>query len=133
MPLTVFCTYCSARKNPAKSPIRAIERYISKRINSVAEKAKSEHSKFMIFSGKYGLIGPDQTIPDYNHLLMPKEIETHSSFVAKQIKEKKIEKILFYVGDTVADKNIKTYAECASRACEKAHIDFEIRRTPINE
>ena len=56
----------------------------------MAEKAKSEHSKFMIFSGKYGLIGPDQTIPDYNHLLMPKEIETHSSFVAKQIKEKKI-------------------------------------------
>ena len=69
----------------------------------MAEKAKSEHSKFMIFSGKYGLIGPDQTIPDYNHLLMPKEIETHSSFVAKQIKEKKIEKILFYVGDTVVD------------------------------
>ena len=133
MSITVYCTYCSAKKNPEKKPIQAIKRYVSRRINFVAKEAQSAQSMFMILSGKYGLIDAHQMIPDYDHLLIEEELEAHSAVVAAQLKNKNIGEIIFYMGNTRRDRKIKPYAQSMIMACKKANTTLEIRSVSENE
>jgi cytoplasmic iron level regulating protein YaaA (DUF328/UPF0246 family) len=41
--------------------------------------------KFLILSGKYGILEPSDPIPYYDHLLQSSEVSEHSKKVADQL------------------------------------------------
>lgn len=125
--MTVYATYCSASKVKTQSLVAAINLYQSKRIESIFQIAKKNNRQFIILSGKFGLLDPNDKIPYYDHLLTSNEVAKHSSLVASQLKKKGITEVLFYAGDVNRDINIQTYIDCISLAAEKAYISVEVK------
>ncbi len=80
--MTIFCTYCSAKKDRSQGELPAIQRYRSHRIKSVYIAAVSLGLKFLILSGEYVILEPSDPIPYYDHLLQSSEVSEHSKKVA---------------------------------------------------
>jgi vancomycin permeability regulator SanA len=81
------------RKKRDETPIPAIERYKSIRIQTVFSLAKEQGIKFLILSGDYGLLEAKDKIDFYDHLLLEHEVEKKALFVSAQLKEKKFLKL----------------------------------------
>jgi len=124
--MLAYCTYCSAKKHYSKMPLPAIKLYDSERINKIADLAQKQNSKFLILSGKYGLLESDEKIPFYDHLLIDSEVEHHANLVASHLREKNITQIIFYMGNIEQDENIKPYRDCLQKACAECGITIEI-------
>lgn len=129
--MLAYCTYCSAEKNHSEKLLPAIDLYQSERITTIFNSAKTEGRRFIILSGKLGIIEPYQKIDYYDHLLKPSEVEDHAELVASQLKEKKISQLVFYMGSIAHDKNIKPYADCILEASAKSQISIEFRDAPF--
>ena len=123
--MKAYCTYCSADKNYSDQPLSAISLYKSKRITEVSENAEKADIKFVILSGKYGIVDADEKIDYYDHLLIASEVEEHSELMATQLKEKNISHVVFFMQSVAIDKNIKAYADCILKASEKIGITIE--------
>ena len=93
---SVISTICSKEKSPEQGLIPARNRYLSERINQVGKIALDANLEFLILSGEYGLIGADQEIPYYDHLLKIDEVDDLTDIVKKQIFELKADEIIFY-------------------------------------
>lgn len=124
--MKAYCTYCSAQKDPSQKMLPAIKRYKSQRIRSVYEESQKEKHKFIIFSGKFGLLYPNDEVPFYDHLLRISEVEEHAKKIADQIDEMGFNQIVFFVRSPLEDKNVLNYIECLSLACDKTHTRLEI-------
>ena len=131
--MIAYCTYCSNEKNDSKILLPVLERYKSKRILTVFNFAKAKGLKFVILSGKYGILDVEQSIHYYDHLLSASEVEKHSDMVASQLKEKKITKIIFYTNSIEYDKNLKAYIDCILIASAKGEISLEIKELSFND
>jgi len=131
--MIAYCTYCSKEKNDSKTLLPVLERYKSKRISTVFNFAKAKGLKFVILSGKYGVLDVEQSIHYYNHLLSANEVEKHSDMVVSQLKAKKITKIIFYTNSIECDKNLKPYIDCISMASAKGEITLEIKELFFND
>ena len=131
--MLVYCTYCSADKHFLDARVPAIELYKSHRIAEVFNLAKDAGTAFLILSGKYGIIGPNERIEHYDHLLKSSEIELHSDKIAKQINSINISSIVFFMRSVDKDKNLQAYLDCISRACEKATIKLEVRVSEFHD
>ena len=105
----------------------AIQLYDSERISKVFKLAKSQNTKFVILSGKYGLVEAHQQINYYDHLLDQTEVESHSGVMASQIATKDISEIVFFSNTVEADPNLLPYLRCIKRACEIAKIPITIK------
>lgn len=126
-----YCTYCSAAKNQRKQKLPAIQLYKSKRIESVLQSAENDGIQFLILSGKYGLVEPDEEIDYYDHLLLPSEVDEHSILVASQLKLKKITKLLFLMNNPKFDNNLIAYRDCMKKACAKIGIPLIIKEVHL--
>ena len=124
--MLVYCTYCSADKHYSEMPVPAIQLYNSDRIAKVFEAAKQSNTAFLILSGKYGMLDPNDEINYYDHLLTSSEIEIHSDLIASQIISKNITTIKFYMNSVERDKNLQAYKDCISKACAKSAIQLKI-------
>lgn len=124
--MLAYCTYCSADKDYSELPIPAIDLYKSERILKVFEAAKQANTAFLILSGKYGVICPNEQVSYYDHLLKSSEIENHSDLIAAQIKSKNITSIEFFMSNIEKDGNLQAYVDCISKACLKASILLKI-------
>ena len=125
--MLAYATYCSALKNYSKKALPAIQLYDSERISKVFELAKSQNAKFVILSGKYGLVEPHQQINYYDHLLDQTEVETHAGVIASQIAAKHISEMVFFSNPVETDPNLLPYLKCIGSACEKAEIPINIK------
>lgn len=92
----LICTICSKEKRMDIRPLPAQIRYKSDRIKKVNAIAKDKGFPFVILSGKYGILSPDEKIPYYNHLLKPKEAGLLTKRVTQQIKVYDIDEVIFY-------------------------------------
>jgi len=128
--MLAYLTYCSAQKNYSKKAVPAIELYVSDRISKVFELANSQNAKFVILSGKYGLVEAHQQINYYDHLLNQTEVEAHANVIASQITSKCISEIVFFTNPVETDPNLLPYIACIESACEKANIQLKILVTP---
>jgi hypothetical protein len=128
--MIAYATYCSAQKNYSKKPVPAIELYDSDRISKVFELAKIQNVKFVILSGKHGLLEPNQEINYYDHLLIQSEVETHANVIATQITSKYIREIVFFTNSVESEPNLLPYIACIDSACEKAKIQLRILVAP---
>ena len=124
--MLAYCTYCSADKHYSETPVPAIQLYNSDRITKVFEAAKKSNSTFLILSGIYGIVDPNEEISYYDHLLMSSEIENHSDLIASQIISKNITTIEFYMNSVERDNNLQAYIDCISKACTKSSIQLKV-------
>lgn len=120
--MTIFCTYCSAEKEPDGQPLPAINRYRSERVKRIYSAALICGVDFFILSGEYGLLKPGEPIPYYDHLLVSGEIEAHSFKVAEQIKQQRITQIIFFTLPVAADEKLAAYHASLRLACHSASI-----------
>ena len=114
--MLAYATYCSALKNYSKKALPAIQLYDSERISKVFELAKSQNAKFVILSGKYGLLEAHQQINYYDHLLDQTEVESHAGVMASQIATKDISEIVFFSNSVQTDPNLLPYLRSIKRA-----------------
>ena len=128
--MLAYATYCSAQKNYSKKAMPAIQLYDSERISKVFELANSQNAKFVILSGKYGLVEAHQQINYYDHLLNQTEVEAHANVIASQITSKCISEIVFFTNPVETYPNLLPYIACIESACEKANIQLKILVTP---
>ncbi len=124
--MTVFCTYCSAKKDRADGEMPAVQRYWSHRIKSVYIAAMSLEFKFLILSGKYGILEANAPIPYYDHLLQPSEVPELSNKVADQLKSLGVKDIIFFSRKVSEDENLKQYLDCIKSASAKAGAEIKI-------
>ena len=125
--MLAYATYCSALKNYSKKALPAIQLYDSERISKVFELANSQNAKFVILSGKYGLVEAHQQINYYDHLLNQTEVECHAGVMASQIATKDISEIVFFSNSVQTDPNLLPYLRSIKRACEIAKIPITIK------
>lgn len=124
--MLAYCTYCSADKHFSETQLPAIELYNSVRINKVFEAAKKSNAPFLILSGKYGIVSPNEKISYYDHLLKSSEIDAHSDLISRQIMSMKITAIEFYTNSIKKDANLHPYIDCITKACTKSSIKLKI-------
>jgi hypothetical protein len=130
---TTYCTYCSAEKQESKLPLPSIALYKSDRISEVYQIAQKEQAGFVILSGKFGLLDPDETIATYDHLLCASEVEDHVKLVAAQLRAKQITSLVFVMNQLDHDPNLQPYLDCITQACNKCNIPLEVVTNIYND
>ncbi len=123
---SLYITYCSRDKSIDSGEIPALERYLSERIGAVHTVALEGGADFRILSGKFGLVGPDEMIPWYDHLLTGEEVEGHVALIVPQLREIAPAHVLFFSRSVAADGGVIAYRVAITRACREAEIDFAI-------
>jgi hypothetical protein len=131
--MKVLSTFCSAEKQTVVGNVPAISRYISKRIDWVAEQADKQNRPLFILSGKYGIIPAAHPIPYYDHLLTQQEVTAHAHMVASQIKEHAITHITFYTRSLQQDPNVAAYINCITQAAELAKVDLVLEEEAFDD
>lgn len=122
-----YCTYCSAEKHSVETSVPSMQLYNSARISSVFEAAKQKNKSFLILSGKYGVVEPNEAINYYDHLLSTSDVENHADLIAAQLMNKKVTSLEFYMNSVASDQNLQAYKDCISMACTKASIPLKIK------
>jgi hypothetical protein len=131
--MLAYCTYCSSEKNYSKTALPAIDLYKSARISKVFLAAKEVKAKFIILSGKYGIIYAHEKINYYDHLLLASEVDLHSELIASQIKSKGINEIVFFMKPVEEDENLKPYLDCIEKTCLKLKITLRVSLTDLED
>lgn len=131
--MTVFCTYCSTKKDRSQGKLPAIQRYQSHRIKSVYIAAMSLGLKFLILSGKHGILEPSDPIPYYDHLLQSSEVLEHSKRVADRLEALGEKDLIFFARSFSDDENVKPYIDCIKYASQKAGIALKFVDLPTND
>ena len=115
-----FCTYCSAAKSSDKGEIPAIQRYLDRRIHKVCEAAALLGLEFYILSGEFGLIPPDQSIPWYDHLLLPDEVDDLVERMVAQIRRHRTDGITYFTNALDVEPALQPYHSAIVSACNRA-------------
>ena len=124
--MIVHCTYCSADKRDDPGELPAIERYQDRRIRDVAALAKAAGEPFLILSGEYGLLKPEDPILWYDHLLMPDEVEDLALPVMAQLQSQGVTELVYYSVDPAADPLIVPYRHVITFACARAGVKMRL-------
>ena len=124
--MKIHATYCSAEKSSAPGNILAIERYTSRRIQWVNERAQRHGEGFFIVSGKHGLIKADEEIAYYDYLLTSDALEEHIQLLAQQLSTLGIQQVTFFARPVSIDPNISPYLKSIEEACRLSQVSLEI-------
>lgn len=125
MPKNLVCTICSKEKRKDKELLPTKNRYISERIDEVGRIAEKGEFQFVIFSGKYGLLNPDEKIPFYDHLLKIDEVKSLTKIVEKQLADINPTEITFYAEPR--EGNWEPYYIVLENATKSMGINFKIQ------
>ncbi len=116
----LYVTYCSGRKKEDPEPMPAVRRYVSARIRAVHRKSREDAAPFAILSGEFGLLGPYQRIPYYNHLLRADEVESLLPQVVGYLGRKGVRAVRFFHDPLRKDPRLAPYIDAIKRACRLA-------------
>lgn len=128
--MNALCTNCSGKKHHDRGDVPAIRRYRSQRIRDVYTAALSLKARFYILSGKFGLVGPCDPIPDYDHLLQEHEVTDHAKTVAAQLGEFGVDNLLYVTASVVGEPALAPYVETIKRACAAASVTLFVLEYP---
>ena len=123
--MTAYCTYCSSRKNTAPELLPAIARYQSGRILYVAARVQRDGASFLILSGEFGLLTPQDQIPFYDHLLQPDEVSALSDRVAGQLRAAGVQALAYFT-ESLSRSELAPYNDAISRAANAVGIPLDI-------
>ena len=124
--MKIYCTTCSKSKEDSHELIESIKKYKSERIISIYQKSKEDKVEFRILSGKFGLLGSKEKIPNYDELLTMDKIPQLKELIKKQIALENIDYIVFFIGDVKQDPNNKNYIDLIKKVCFESNIKLEI-------
>ena len=122
MPRTLYCTYCSAGKKKARAPMPALRRYVSPRIRAVHRMSRGAGVPFAILSGEFGLLGPYEKIPYYDHLLQTGEVAALLPRVTGYLERKGIRAVRFFHEPLNSNPQLKPYLDAITRSCRRAGV-----------
>jgi hypothetical protein len=121
----IYCTYCSRDKGAAPGDLPAIQRYRSRRIDAVVERARQAGLPLYILSGEYGLIPADHPIPWYDHLLLPGEVPALVDVVSRQMVGAGVTAVTWFERALPDDSEIRPYRDTIQMACLTAGANWQ--------
>ncbi len=124
--MKIHATYCSAEKSSAPREIPAIERYTSRRIQWVNQRAQRQGEAFFIVSGKHGLIKAEEEIAYYDYLLTNDALEEHIQLLSQQMSTLGIQRVMFFTRPVRIDPNISPYLKSVEEACRLSQVSLDI-------
>ena len=124
--MKIHATYCSADKSSAPGEIPAIERYTSRRIQWVNERAQKHGEAFFIVSGKHGLIQAEEEIAYYDYLLTSDALNEHIQLLSQQLSKLGIQQVIFFARPIRIDPNISPYLKSIEEACRLSQVSLEL-------
>lgn len=130
MPRTLYVTYCCARKSKAKAPMPAVRRYLSPRIRAVHRMSREAGMPFAILSGEFGLLGPYERIPYYDHLLEAGEVFALLPRVTSYLERKRVRAVRFFHEPLESQPMLKPYVSAITRACRRADVRLVLSELP---
>ena len=125
--MKIYCTPCCKEKRRNKELIESNKRYISDRIKAIYNKGKKDNVGFRIFSGKFGLLKPEEKIPWYDYKLTMERMPNLSKKVKKQLSSQKIDKVVFFTENLRKDLELKPYLALIKDCCNDKNISLEIK------
>jgi len=130
--MRIICTYCSAAKDPDKGEVPAHKRYISARIDYVRKLADEQRVSFFVLSGQYGLVGRNESVPLYDHLLLESEVCELAEKVKEQLIASGVEQVDYYTR-SYDDANLMLYMRTIEDACKSCDVVFEFHTLDENK
>ena len=127
---SLVCTICCREKDHSPGLLPASRRYLSDRIRRVYQLAREAGLGFVILSGRFGLISPDQPIPYYDQLLREDEAKEMSGRVADFLKKNEVKKIIFLLPDPELDPHVRPYLNSMKHGARKAGAALEVITLP---
>ncbi|HAB90444.1 MAG TPA: hypothetical protein DCF84_07890 [Bacteroidetes bacterium] len=124
--MKIHATYCSAEKSSAPGEIPAIERYQSRRIHWVNQRALKNGEDFFILSGKHGLIKAEEKITFYDYLLKSDALKEHVQLLSRQLSKLGIQQVTFFARSVYVDPNISPYLKSIEESCRLSQVSLEI-------
>lgn len=92
--------------------------------------SKRAGARFAILSGRFGLLGPYQKIPYYDHLLQPDEINTLLPRMTGFLKKKGYRSVRFYHEPVRNFPQLRPYIKAIKLACRMADVRLELVLLP---
>lgn len=117
---TAYVTYCSTDKRDDPGELPAIERYLDPRIRETADRAAAAGARFLILSGEYGLLRPEDPIPWYDHLLMPDEVEEMAEVVGVQLRSLGVREVIYATVNAAEEPAVRAYLKAMALGCARA-------------
>ena len=127
-----ICTYCSAPKHDGDGLLPATERYISRRIQVLAIRAAWERQLFLILSGEFGLLQPEDPIPWYDHLLTTAEVEPMTARVVGQLQAYNLDIVEYHTAPLADVPAVRPYFDLISAACSRAGVVLDVCMLPVD-
>ena len=121
---STLVTYCCKEKREDKTPLPAVERYVSERIKSVWERSQSENRPMLILSGLLGLIRPDTPIMWYDKLLTPDDVGGMVDLVSHQLLWFRVEAVEYITNNIWIEPALKPYHDLLAAACKRQNIEM---------
>lgn len=122
--MRIYCTICCAEKREEEDLLPAIDRYVSKRIQMVADCAEKDGVHMFIFSGKYGLIPPHYPIPNYDLKLTSTEVTAMAEKLSEQLIDFEVTAVVWFGPHLEAYPGYKPYFDALKNACVRHQINL---------
>ncbi len=119
-------TICCKRKRRSPESLPAVRRYWSRRIQFVQAESKRLNRPFLILSGQYGLLSPEEPIPWYDHVLRDGDVEALARVVAGQMRNREVTEFVFYARPRTT-AGWAPYFAGLELACRQRSIPLSVR------
>lgn len=115
-------TICSKEKRTDEKLLPAIERYLDPRIIQVFNISQDLDTGFLIFSGKYGILEPDELIPYYDQILLEDQVDSMVKKVLPQLEKLQVSELVVYGKNKETNLSWRPYYDVLRIACENLKI-----------
>ena len=129
----LYVTYCSAPKRTDPGDLPAVERYLSDRIAAVALDAERDGAGFAILSGRFGLVGPSEPLPWYDHLLQESEIDAMVPQVVERLLAWEVSDVRWFTVDPRLDPHVGRYLRLLASAAASLQIPVDTQHVVAND
>jgi hypothetical protein len=126
-------TTCSKDKDEREIPLQAIQRYTDKRISYVHMISEKRSLPMVIFSGKYGILKTDDTIPFYDLKLEAELVNEMVEKVVPQFEKLNVTEVDFYGLNEIEYDGWEPYYAVIKKCCKQLNVKLNIFYLNENE
>ena len=124
--MKILCSYCSAAKREDDGPLPAVERYLSERLHTLWRYGRAQGTPLHILSGTFGLLGAEDLVPWYDHLLRPEEAAPLALGVAARLRELGIDAVEYHTASPAEHPEVRPYFAAIGAACAAAGASLHV-------
>lgn len=128
--MKILCSYCCAAKREDDGLLPAVERYLSERLRVLWLQSRALGTPLYILSGEFGLLGAEDPIPWYDHLLRPDEAAPLALGVAARLRELGIDAVEYHTASPAEHPEVRPYLAAIRAACAAAGTSLHVAILP---